>query len=107
LRERRPAARLIGLANRCALPSLHQDAFGFLLTTVLFTQHLWTLAIAISTFLLLVSTLIAPMTTATYGSSDITSPPALPAFSCDEVHGEILAHLVGGDLGGSLLTFRQ
>jgi hypothetical protein len=37
----------------------------------------------------------------------ILSPPALPAFSCDEVHGKVLAHLVGGDLGGSLLTFRQ
>lgn len=32
-----------------------QDTFGFLLTAALFTQHMWTLAIAIATFLLLVS----------------------------------------------------
>jgi hypothetical protein len=31
----------------------HQNAMGFLLTTALFTQHLWTLAIAIATFCLL------------------------------------------------------
>ncbi|WVR03983.1 hypothetical protein IAU60_000982 [Kwoniella sp. DSM 27419] len=31
------------------------DATGFLLTSVLFSQHLWTMAIAIATFLLLVS----------------------------------------------------
>ena len=31
------------------------DAAGFLLTTVLWTQHMWTLAIAIATYVLLVS----------------------------------------------------
>jgi hypothetical protein len=35
-----------------------QNGLGFLLTVVLFTQHLWTLAIAVATFLLLVSRII-------------------------------------------------
>ena len=32
-----------------------QDAFGFIYTSILFSQHLYTLSIAIATFLLLVS----------------------------------------------------
>ena len=38
-----------------------QNAHGFIFTTVLFTQHLWTLAIAIATFLLLVSSFLLPL----------------------------------------------
>jgi hypothetical protein len=32
-----------------------QNAFGFIYTSILFSQHLYTLAIAVATFLLLVS----------------------------------------------------
>ena len=40
-----------------------QDASAFLITTILFTQHLWTLAIATATFLLLVRRCVKRLTT--------------------------------------------
>jgi hypothetical protein len=46
------AAWLAGKSLRQGTPSC--NAAGFLLTGVLFTQHLWTLVIAIATFALLV-----------------------------------------------------
>lgn len=40
-----------------------QDAFGFIYTTILFSQHLYTLLIAIATFLLLVGHVNIPYST--------------------------------------------
>ena len=45
----------VSIGNTTRTKLMGQDAQGFILTTVLFTQHMWTLAIAIATFLLLAS----------------------------------------------------
>ena len=58
-----------------------QDAFGFLYTTILFSQHLYTLLIAVATFLLLVSHPI-PYST----SIDIQKHPLSPITSWVERH---------------------
>ncbi|WVF66890.1 hypothetical protein IAT40_001633 [Kwoniella sp. CBS 6097] len=77
------------------------DAIGFLLTTVLFSQHLWTLAIAVATFLLL----IYPLSPATSFIERYSWASVPLIWGISVLHSGIWHATVGWQSSGSLCYY--